>query len=66
MHVGHGHFLDWLGREFQWSEWSTRRYMAVAEKFESNSLPDLPIASEALYLLAGPTVPEEARYSSRP
>jgi hypothetical protein len=40
--VGHGHFLDWLGREFQWSEWTARNYLRVAETFKSGTVTDLP------------------------
>jgi DUF3102 family protein len=58
--VGHGHFLAWVEAEFQWGEQSARNYMAVAERFPQG-LGDLPITREALYLLAGPSVPEEAR-----
>jgi hypothetical protein len=49
----------WLGREFQWSERSARRFMLIAEKFKSANLADF--SGEALYLLAGPSVPPEVR-----
>jgi hypothetical protein len=58
---GHGHFLSWLEAEFRWSERSAQNYMAVAGLPNAQVLADLPITREALYLLAGPSVPEEVR-----
>lgn len=56
--VGHGHFLPWLEREFQWSEDSAERYIGVAKRFP-NSADLRNFTREALYLLAGPSVPEK-------
>jgi hypothetical protein len=59
---GHGEWLRWLEREFGWSEPTAQRFMRVAERFGNTSgLTGLDITREALYLLAGPTVPEAAR-----
>jgi hypothetical protein len=59
----HGEWLPWLEREFGWSERGAQNYIAVANAFSGKSatVADLPIDAGALYLLAGPTVPEPAR-----
>jgi hypothetical protein len=60
--VGHGHWLAWLEREFQWSDVTAGKYMRVAEmagKFELSSDLDLPVSG--LYLLAKPSTPPEAQ-----
>jgi hypothetical protein len=58
--VGRGHFLDWIENEFAWSQPTAYRYLSVAENF-SGLRSDAPITREALYLLAGPSVPESVR-----
>ncbi len=57
----HGQFLPWLRAEFGWSERSAQNFMSVAEKFKSAKIADLPIQPSAAYLLAAPSVPDEAR-----
>jgi gas vesicle protein len=57
----HGQFLPWLKGEFGWSERSAQNFMSVAEKFKSAKIADLPIQPSAAYLLAAPSVPDEAR-----
>jgi hypothetical protein len=57
----HGQFLLWLKAEFGWSERSAQNFMNVAAKFESAKSADLPIQPSAAYLLAAPSVPDEAR-----
>jgi gas vesicle protein len=57
----HGQFLPWLRAEFGWSERSAQNFMSVAEKFKSAKIADLPIQPSAAYLLAAPSVPNEAR-----
>ena len=59
--LGHGYWLPWLDREFGWTDRTARNFMAVAGAFKSEPVSDLPIDAGALYLLAGPTVAEEAR-----
>ena len=61
--LGHGHFLDWLAAEFEWTERTARRFMTVAEKFgtKSDILSSVDVAPTALYLLAAPSTPETAR-----
>lgn len=60
-YLGHGNFGNWLRAEFEWSEGAARRFMQVAETFKSINLIDLNIAPSALYLLAAPSTPTEAR-----
>ena len=57
----HGQFLPWLRAEFGWSERSAQNFMSVAEQFKSAKIADLPIQPSAAYLLAAPSVPDEAR-----
>lgn len=57
----HGQFGTWLKAEFGWSERSAQNFMSVAEKFKSAKFADLPIQPSAAYLLAAPSVPDEAR-----
>lgn len=59
----HGHFLPWLRAEFGWTERTAQNFMSVAERFGSNTklISDLTIQPTAAYLLAAPSVPDEAR-----
>lgn len=58
----HGQFLPWLQAEFGWAERTARNFMAVDEQFgKSAIIADLPIQPTAAYLLAAPSVPDEAR-----
>lgn len=57
----HGQFLPWLKAEFGWSERSAQNFMSVAEQFKSAKIADLPIQPSAAYLLAAPSIPDEAR-----
>lgn len=57
----HGAFGGWLEAEFEWSEPTAQRFMRVADRFKSVNLTDLTIAPSALYLLAAPSTPDEAR-----
>lgn len=56
----HGQFGDWLATEFTWSEATAGRYMSVAK-----TMPQIPhgadFESKALYILASPATPAEAR-----
>lgn len=58
--LGHGNFGGWLEVEFGWS-WSTaNNFMRVAGKFATvTNLEDF--SAKALYLLAAPSTPDEAR-----
>jgi hypothetical protein len=57
----HGNFRNWLKAEFDWSIKTASRFMQVAEKFKCVTLTHLDISASALYLLASPSTPEEAR-----
>jgi hypothetical protein len=61
--VAHGHFGAWLKAEFGWGERTAQNFMSVAERFGAKSeiIADLKIQPTAAYLLASPTVPDEAR-----
>lgn len=57
----HGQFLPWIKAEFGWGERTAQNFMSVAEQFKSAKIADLPIQPSAAYLLAAPSVPDEAR-----
>src|SRR6185503_9709278 len=56
--LGHGHFGEWLGAEFEWTPMTAQRFMQVATQFKNNNLLDLNFAPSALYLLAAPGTPD--------
>jgi hypothetical protein len=62
----HGEWERWLDAEFAWSARTALRYMAAAKAFadKSDMVSDLPIDIGALYLLARPRTPEEARLTA--
>src|SRR3972149_2787735 len=56
----HGAFGDWLESEFEWKTTTAWNFMRVTEKFSNfENLPNF--APSALYLLAAPSTPDEAR-----
>jgi hypothetical protein len=59
----HGQFGRWLHAEFGWTERLAQNFMTVAERFGAKSeiISDLQIQPTAAYLLAAPSVPDEAR-----
>jgi hypothetical protein len=59
----HGQFGPWLKAEFGWGERTAQNFMSVAEQFGAKTeiIADLTIQPTAAYLLAGPSVPDEAR-----
>ena len=58
--LGHGNFLAWLDTEFRMSDQTARNFMNVARRFsKSQSLLDLPMTQEALYLLAAPSTDDD-------
>ena len=58
----HGQFGPWLKAEFGWSERSAQNFMSVAERFgEIRKVCGIADPASAAYLLAAPTVPDEAR-----
>jgi len=62
--LGHGSFRKWLKSEFDWSVPTARRFMRVYDQFKCFNLNHLNIAASALYLLAEPSVPHQARQES--
>ena len=56
----HGQFGAWLQAEFSWTDRTAQRFMQVAEKFGENRHV-VEFAPSALYLLAAPSAPDEAR-----
>jgi hypothetical protein len=59
--AGHGNWLPWLRQEFDWSESTALRFMRVYELGKSVTVTDLELPVKAIYLLAAPSTPEEAR-----
>jgi hypothetical protein len=60
--VGHGNWLQWLTREFSWSDRTALNFMRVYELSRlSEKFSDLSIPMSALYLLARPSTPDEVR-----
>jgi len=63
--AGHGQFLCWLGAEFGWSERTAERFMSVhALAGKIDNLADLELPISALYLLAAPSVPDQALWQA--
>jgi Protein of unknown function (DUF3102) len=60
-YLGHGHFLKWLKSEFNWSVSTATKFMQVGEQFKSVNFTNLNITASALYLIAAPSAPKEAR-----
>jgi len=56
----HGEWEAWLHAEFTWSDQTARRYIHVARAF-SGKQQIVAFAPSALYLLAAPSTPDEAR-----
>ena len=62
--LGHGSFQDWLRSEFEWSEQTARQFMQVyrwSKTIENKNFVFSQLATSALYLLAAPSTPTEAR-----
>jgi hypothetical protein len=61
--LGHGNWLPWLDQEFGWSEATARNFMRVYQLTQSKfaNFADLNLPVSALYLLAAPNTPEQAR-----
>ena len=59
--LGHGRFGDWLRSEFEWGEWTSNKFMQIAQQFEFVKFTNLQIAASALYILAAPSTPKAAR-----
>lgn len=59
--LGHGSFMSWLKSEFNWSVSAATRFMQVSEQFKFINLVNSDIAASALYELAAPSTPMDAR-----
>lgn len=57
----HGAFGGWLESEFGWGTAQAARFMQVAERFGDKIYQIDKFAPSALYLLAAPSTPDEAR-----
>ena len=57
----HGEFRNWLNTEFNWSVSSATKFMQVSEQFKNVNFTHLNFATSALYVLAAPSAPENAR-----
>jgi Protein of unknown function (DUF3102) len=63
-HVGHGAWLDWINVEFGWSDQTARRFIHVydlSQDAKFNTLVEFELPVAALYQLAAPKTPDEAR-----
>jgi hypothetical protein len=58
-----GQFGPWLRAEFGWGERTAQNFMSVAQRFglKTEIIADFTIQPTAAYLLAAPSVPDEAR-----
>lgn len=61
--LAHGEFLPWIEAEFDMSQRSAYKFISVAKAFQGKFAQNanLEIAASALYLLASPETPEDAR-----
>lgn len=60
--LNHGQFGPWLEAEFEWGTAQAARFMQVADKFGGSQIYQIDkLAPSALYLLAAPSTPDEAR-----
>jgi hypothetical protein len=59
--VGHGGWAKWLEAHFGWSDRTALNFMRAFEMSKSEKFSDLDLPVSALYLLAAPSTPEEAR-----
>ncbi|KAB8315207.1 DUF3102 domain-containing protein [Tolypothrix campylonemoides VB511288] len=60
-HLKHGSFTNWLKSEFNWSISTATKFMQVAEQFKFVNFTNLNITASALYLIAAPSTPKQAR-----
>ena len=60
--LGHGDWLPWLEREFQWSERTARNFMQMHElSMKSANIAELDLPLTGFYLLAAPSTSEAVR-----
>jgi hypothetical protein len=58
---GHGNWLPFLDREFGWTEQTALNFIRAHDLSKSKNFLDLELPVSALYLLAAPSTPAEAR-----
>ena len=61
--LAHGEFLPWIKAEFDMSQRSAYKFIGVAKAFQGKFAQNanLEISASALYLLASPEIPDDAR-----
>lgn len=61
--LAHGEFLPWIQAEFDMSQRSAYKFISVAKAFQGKFAQNanLEISASALYLLASPDTPDDAR-----
>lgn len=59
--MGHGHFVKWLETEFNWSVSTASKMMQASKQFKNVNFTNLNISPSAIYLLAAPSTPDDAR-----
>src|SRR6516165_3053894 len=57
----HGKFLEWIEREFAWTDRHARRFMMVYANLKSDKMSDFEIDATALFCIAAPSTPEPVR-----
>lgn len=62
--LGHGNFRNWLLSEFELSLSAATKFMQVYQQFKDVNFTNLNVAVSALYLLAAPSTPTEARHQA--
>jgi Protein of unknown function (DUF3102) len=58
---GHGSWLPWLEEEFGWSDDTALNFMHAHNMGKSRNFRDLNLSVSAVYKLAAPSTPDEAR-----
>ena len=59
--LGHGHFGQWLKTEFNWSVATATKMMQASQRFKNVNFTNLNFSPSAIYLLAAPSTPANAR-----
>ncbi len=59
--IGHGHFLQWVEKEFTFGRMTANRMMNAAERFGEDVTRVLHLPQRSVYLLASPSTPESVR-----
>ncbi len=59
--IGHGHFLQWVEKEFNFGVRNAQKMMQVTERFGENTKRVSHLPQRTVYLLAAPSTPEAIR-----